>query len=150
MIFGFFKKKNKTSFHCPMCEKNYAIDIDINDLANEEPDYLYRRGGIIISDEQSCDFCKTTMTLVYYSSGRIHAYDDKWEIKQKAHNDKVKTITIQIDEIYDANDGENITQVEQKKIDAFESKIEKLEDAFSTVEERYDERKSNWIEKHYS
>jgi len=127
-----------------MCGKSYTIKFDPSQIT--EFDYQYW-GGAGYVGQQSCEFCKTEMTIALSKHGKVQGFDEKWEKVQKEHDDKLEEIFDEISEIEDQLEDDKDNVKLKKKIDQLESSQKKLEDSFEKKEEKYYDRQSRWEEK---
>lgn len=142
-MFNIFRKK-KVLFKCPICEGDYSLKIDPTKFTNY--DYQYRHEASIITRDK-CQFCKAEMTVVIFKSGKIKAYDDKWEKYSAEYDAKTDALGNQIGELEDILE-ENPNDDEAKnKLEKLQKQYDKVEKSFEVKDEKYEERKSRWYEK---
>ena len=145
MIFGLFSKKKNYNFTCPICSRPYQLKLNPEDFTDF--DYQYREEAAVI-DTIKCGFCKMTMTLVIFKSGMVKAYDVAWEKIKAAHNKQIDALSDDVDRLFIDEEESGTENKNSDKIKAIETKIEKLEDAFSDKEYKYSERQGRRREKY--
>lgn len=142
-MFNIFHKK-KILFKCPLCEGDYSLKIYPTKFTKY--DYQYRREASIITRDK-CQFCKAEMTVVIFKSGKVKAYDDKWEKYSAEYDAKIDALGNQIGGLEDILEENPNDEKAKNKLEKLQKQYDRVEESFDTKYEKYEEWKSRWYEK---
>jgi len=142
-MFSFFRKK-KFDFKCPICKFSYILKLDPSIIT--EYDYKYRKNGCVVA-HNNCQFCKTEITVVFFKSNIVEAFDDKWEEITRGYDLKLDSLGAQIGELEDILEDNPDDLKAKNKLEKFQKQYDKIEKSYDAKCEKYDDRKTMWYEK---
>ena len=143
-MLGLFKSnKKKYEVNCPVCNREFSIKFDPNEIINY--DYEYKEGaGFVFSLE--CDYCDTEASIVQFRSGEVDAFDNKWVKLKKEHADEISQVRSEIRSMKELLEKNPDNKLKSQLAD-LEAKLKKLESIYNIQVKKYTDFQAEWRDK---